>query len=206
MPRIRAVIDELRAQVALGCRILEREDQGDLIWGHVSARDPQGRGIWMKASALGLDEISLEQVILVSWSGEVLEGDHRRHIEYPIHTELMRVRDDVHCVVHTHAPWSVVFASLQAPLRPLSHEPTLFVPPEIARFELTGDLISSPELGARLAAVVGARNAALMVNHGILACGPDVPTGVMTAVILERACRANVRALAAGGPRTWSPD
>ena len=198
--------DELRRQVALGCRILDREDQGDLIWGHVSARDPQGRGIWMKASSLGFDEITAEDVILVSWDGEVLEGDRRRHVEYPIHTELMRAREDVGSVVHTHAPWSVAFASTQAPLRPISHEPTLFVPPEVARFTLTGDLIMTAELGAALAAVVAGRNAALMVHHGIVACGGDVPAAVMTAVLLERACRANMRALASGGPKTWSDD
>lgn len=200
------MIDELRGQVARGCRILEREGQGDLIWGHVSVRDPEKRGVWMKASALGFDEVTAEEVILVSLQGEVLHGARRRHVEYPIHTELMRARPDVDCVVHTHAPWSVAFASTQAPLRPLSHEPTLFVPPEIARFTLTGDLVVTAELGAALAQAVGRRNAALMVHHGIVACGPDVPTAVMTAVLLERACRSNTRALSAGGPHTWSED
>lgn len=200
------MIDELRQQVALGCRILHREDQGDLIWGHVSARDPEGRGAWMKASALGFDEITAEDVILVSWQGEVLHGARRRHVEYPIHTELMRARPDVGAVVHTHAPWSVAFAATSAPLRPVSHEPTLFVPPEIARFTLTGDLIMTAELGAALAETVGERNAALMVHHGIVACGVDVATAVMTAVLLERGCRANMRTLGAGGPQTWSPD
>ena len=95
----------------------------------------------MKASTYGFEEIGPEQVILVSWDGEVLEGNGRRHIEFPIHTELMRARDDVHCVVHTHAPWAVAFASTQQPLRPISHEATLFVPPEVARFTKTGDLI-----------------------------------------------------------------
>src|SRR6266850_7241916 len=114
--------DELRDQVALGCRILHDEDQGDFVWGHVSARDPEGRGVWMKASTFGFDEIEREHVILVSWDGEVLEGGHRRHIEYPIHTELMRAREDVGAVVHTHAPWAVAFASMQQPLRPVSHE------------------------------------------------------------------------------------
>jgi L-fuculose-phosphate aldolase len=203
---MRAMTYELREQVALGCRILDREDQGDLIWGHVSARDPQGRGIWMKASSLGFDEIAADHVILVSWDGEVLSGEGRRHAEYPIHTELMRSRADVHCVVHTHAPWSVAFASTQQPLLPLSHEPTLFVPPDVARFTLTGDLILTAELGASLATTVGERSAALMVHHGIVACGSDVPTGVMTAVLLERACRANMRALAAGGAKSWSSD
>lgn len=192
--------------MALGCRILGVEDQGDFVWGHVSARDPDGRGVWMKASTWGFEEIGPEQVILVSWDGEVLEGDGRRHVEFPIHTELMRTRPDVNCVVHTHAPWSVAFASTGHPLRPISHEPTLFVPPDVARFTKTGDLIMTRELGADLAGTVGDRNAAFMLHHGIVTCGGDVVTGVMTAVLLERACRTNVRALSAGGPKSWSSD
>lgn len=198
--------DTLRRQVAAGCLILDSEDQGDLIWGHVSARDPAGRGVWMKPSSFGFDEITPEHVILVSWEGEVLEGAHRRHIEYPIHTRLLAARPDVSAVVHTHAPWSVAFASLQVPLRPISHEPTLFVPPDIARFTQTGDLIMTDALGDDLAAAVGDRNAALMVNHGLVTCGGDVATAVMTAVVLERACRTNLRAYSAGGPKTWSSD
>ncbi len=202
----RETIAELREQVALGCRILDLEDQGDLVWGHVSARDPAGRGIWMKASTFGFDEITSDHVILVSWEGEVLEGVHRRHLEYPIHTRLMQAREDVRSVVHTHAPWAVAFASTQTPLRPISHEPTLFVPPDIARFTKTGDLIVNDALGDDLAATVGDRNAALIVNHGIVTCGRDVISAVMAAVLLERACRTNMRALAAGGPKAWSSD
>ena len=201
-----STLEELRAEVALGCRILALEDQGDLIWGHVSARDPERRGIWMKASTLGFEEIGSEQVILVSWDGQVLEGSGRRHAEFPIHTELIRARSDVGSVVHTHAPWSVAFASTEQPLRPVSHEATLFVPPGVARFTETGDLILTRELGESLASAVGGRNAAFMVHHGIVTCGPDVVTAVMTAVLLERACRTNIRAIAGGGPKTWSSD
>jgi L-fuculose-phosphate aldolase len=200
------VLEELRDEVALGCRILAAEDQGDFVWGHVSARDPGGRGVWMKAAGWGFDEIGREQVILVGWDGEVLAGDGRRHIEYPIHTELMRVRSDVNSVVHTHAPWSVAFASTGRPLRPLSHEGALFVPPDVPRFTRTGDLIVDAGLGADLAAAVGQQRAAFMPNHGIVTCGVDVTSGVMAAVLLERACRTNIRAIAGGGPTSWSSD
>jgi L-ribulose-5-phosphate 4-epimerase len=199
-------MEGLRDDVALGCRILGLEDQGDLVWGHVSARDPEGRGVWMKAATLGFDEIGPDDVILVSWDGEVLEGGGQRHAEYPIHTELMRARADVGAVVHTHAPWSVAFAATRQPLRPVSHDGTLFVPPDIARFTKTGNLILTAELGSALAATVADRNAALMVHHGIVTCGGDVVAAVMTAVFLERACRTNLRVLAAGGPQTWSSD
>jgi ribulose-5-phosphate 4-epimerase/fuculose-1-phosphate aldolase len=198
--------DELRDQVALGCRILGLEEQGDFVWGHVSARDPDGRGVWMKASTWGFEEIDRRRVILVGWDGEVLDGDGRRHAEYPIHTEVMRARPDVNAVVHTHAPYAVAFASTEQPLRPVSHEATLFVPPEMARFTKTGDLILTRGLGEDVAAALGDRNAAFMVHHGIVTCGADVVSAVMAAVLLERACRANIRAIAGGGPKTWSRD
>jgi L-fuculose-phosphate aldolase len=200
------VTDDLRAEVALGCRILALEDQGDFVWGHVSARDPDGRGVWMKAATLGFEEIRAEDVILVGWDGDVLEGEGRRHAEYPIHTEVMRARPDVAAVVHTHAPHAVAFAATGQPLRPVSHEATLFVPPAIARFTETGDLILTRALGESLAGTLGGRNAALMVHHGVVTCGPDVTTAVMTAVLLERACRTQLRAAAAGEIRTWSSD
>ena len=196
----------LRDDVALGCRILATEDQGDFVWGHVSVRDAEGRGVWMKAAGFGFDEMTATQVILVSWDGEVLEGDGRRHVEYPIHTELMRARADVQSVVHTHAPWAVAFAATAEPLRPLSHEGTLFVPPDVARFTLTGDLVTTQLLGGELARTVGDRNVALMPHHGLVATGGDVQSAVFNAIFLERACRNNMRALMAGGPKTWSND
>jgi L-ribulose-5-phosphate 4-epimerase len=199
-------IAELREEVALGCRILALEDQGDFVWGHVSARDPEGRGVWMKAATLGFEEVGPDDVLLVGWGGEVLEGAGRRHAEYPIHTEVMRARPDAASVVHTHAPNAVAFAATEQPLRPLSHEATLFVPPDVPRFTKTGDLILTSELGADVAATLGERPGVFLVHHGVVTCGADVPTAVMAAILLERACRAQLRAGAGGGARTWSSD
>ena len=80
------------------------------------------------------------------------------------------------------------------------------MPPEVARFTRTGDLILTAALGADVAAAVGDRNAAFMLHHGIVTCGPDVVTAVMAAVLLERACRTNIRTIAGGGAATWSSD
>lgn len=195
---------DLRRLVSLGCRVLGAADQGDLIWGHVSARDPEGRGVWMKASGLGFEEVGPEQVLLVSWEGEVLEGQGRRHVEYPIHTEVMRARPDVGSVIHTHSPAAVALGSLGVPLRALSHEANLFVPPDIARFTDTGDLVLTAELGARLALALGDRNACLIVNHGIVVAAADVQTATVTAYLLDRACRMQLTVMSAGGLASWS--
>jgi hypothetical protein len=60
-----------------------------------------------------------------------------RHIEYPIHTEIMAARPDVGAVVHTHSPTACAFAALDVPLRPLDHAGSLFCYPDIPRFTLT---------------------------------------------------------------------
>jgi L-ribulose-5-phosphate 4-epimerase len=198
--------DQLRNAVSLGCRVLAVEGHGDLVWGHVSARDPDGRGVWMKPAGLGFEEVGPDRVILVGRDGEVLAGEGRRHLEYPIHTEVMAARPDVGSVVHTHAPHAVAFAATGQPLRPISHEGTLFVPPDIARYTESGDLIVTAEMGASVVAVLGERNAILLVHHGIVTVGSDVAAAVMTAVLLERACRTQLLAAPAGGPASWSDD
>jgi L-ribulose-5-phosphate 4-epimerase len=198
--------DDIKTEVSLGCRVLGAEDQGDLVWGHISARDPEGRGAWMKAATLGFEEVGVDDVILVDRSGEVVAGQGRRHAEYPLHTEVMAARPDVNSVVHTHSQPAVALGATGTALRPISHEGNLFVPPEMARFTKTGDLILTPELGRDVAETLGDRNAMLLVNHGILTVGPDVPTAVVTAVLLDRACRTQLMAMSAGGWATWSDD
>ena len=109
-------------------------------------------------------------------------------------------------MVHTHAPDPVALAATGHPLRPISHEATLFVPPPLARFTQTGDLILTADLGRDVAAALADRNALMLVNHGIVTVGPDVPTAIMTAVLLARACRIQLTAMSAGGWATWSDD
>lgn len=199
-------MNEIRELVALGCRVLGSAGQGDLVWGHLSARDPDGRGVWMKASTWGFEEITADRVLLVGPHGEVLDGDGRRHAEYPIHTEVMAARADVGAVVHSHSAAAVALAATGRPLQAVSHEGTLFVPPDIPRFTETGDLILTPELGRSLAAALGDRNAALMVNHGVVVAAADVPTAVVTTVLLDAACQMQLQVLAAGGAAHCSSD
>lgn len=190
----------------LASRVLGAEDLGDLVWGHASARDPDGRGVWMKASTYGLEEVDADRVLLVGWDGEVLSGEGRRHAEYPIHTEAMLARDDVGGVVHVHAPHAIAFSATGLPLRPVSHEGCLFTPPGVPVFDETGDLILTSALGAAVARRLGPHPAAFLRNHGIVTVGPDVATATVVALLLERACRIQLLTLSAGGDLLASSD
>jgi L-ribulose-5-phosphate 4-epimerase len=197
---------ELRDQVALGCRILAGTGHDDFVWGHVSARDPQGRGVWMKASTFGFEEITAEQVILVGFDGTVVSGEHPRHVEWPIHTEVLRARPDLGSVVHTHPPHSIALAAAGQPLLPISHAGTLFVPPEVPRFTRTAELIVTHELGRDVASTLGHLHALFLVNHGIVTAGRDVPDAVIRAVLLEKAAHQQLLTDAFGGARRFSDD
>ena len=185
-------------------RALAAAGLSDMVWGHAAVRDPDGRGLWMKASGWGFEEVDADRVLLVSPDGEVLSGAGKRHIEYPIHAQIMLRRPDVGCTVHTHAPALSAFACLDTPLRPISHDGVLFSDPQLPRFIRTGALIATAELGAALAGTLGEARACLMPSHGAVTAGPDAATAVMYAVLLERACRTQLMALAAGGPKAWS--
>lgn len=189
-----------------GSRALAAAGQADMVWGHVSVRDPEGRGVWMKSAGWGLEEIDDGKIVLVSPEGDVLHGDGRRHIEYPIHTEIMARRAEVGAVVHTHSDAANAFSALDVPLRPLSHAGSLFSYPDVPRFTLTGGLISTPALGQALADALGPAPACLMPQHGLVAVGKDVPSAVMTAVLLDRACRTQLMAMAAGPLTRWGSE
>lgn len=197
---------ELRELVAQGCNILSANGHDDYVWGHVSARDPEGRGIWMKAATYGFEEITADHVILVSFSGEVLEGRHPRHSEWPIHTEILRAREDANAVVHSHPVHSIAVGASGKALRPLSHAGTLFVPPELPRFTKTANLIVTPGMGVDVADGLGKEHAMLLVNHGIVTVGKDVRDAVIRAVLLEKASHQQVVTYAMGEPAHWSDD
>jgi L-fuculose-phosphate aldolase len=190
--------------VVRASRALAFAGLSDLVWGHASVRDPDGRGVWMKASGWGFEEVDAERVLLVAPSGEVLDGAGARHIESFIHTAIMDRRPDVGCVVHTHAPALAAFASLDEPLRPISHDGVPFA--RLPRFTVTGGLIATADLGRALAETLNDAHAVLMPHHGAVTAGPDPAAAVMYAVLLERACRTQLMAMAAGGPRTWSDE
>jgi L-ribulose-5-phosphate 4-epimerase len=195
-----AVIEE----VVQASRALAAAGLSDMVWGHAAIRDPEGRGVWMKAAGWGFEEVDADRVLLVSPDGEVLSGAGRRHIEYPIHTEIMRQRPGVGCTVHTHAPALSAFACLDVPVLPISHDGVLFCDPPVPRFTRTGALIATAELGAALAEALGGAPACLMPSHGAVTAGPDAAAAVMYAVLLERACRTQLMAMAAGDPKVWS--
>lgn len=195
-----------RKDLVTACHILAAHGHNDFVWGHAAVRADDGSGIWMKPSGLGLDEVTLDDLVLVGWDGTVLAGTRKRHAEYPIHTRIMQRREDVGATVHTHIESVTEFSSLDTPLLPISHEACYFAPLGVPAFQETADLILTDELGDALAESVGDAHAGFLTGHGMVTVGSDLVEAVMAALLLDRACTKQLAAIAAGGPRVWTSD
>jgi L-fuculose-phosphate aldolase len=195
-----AQLDEL----CLAHRILAVEGHEDRTSGHVSWRDPDGRGFWMKRSHIGMDEVrGAEDLVLVDFDGEVLAGSGNRHYEWPIHAEILRLRPEVMAVGHTHPFYSQIFASTDEPLHPIGKEGAWF--DDQPKFQETCSLIRTPELGVRVAETLGDADAVFLMAHGIAFTGATVRECTMVGIYLEAAVRAQVTIAMTGFRYKW-PD
>ena len=199
-----AMIDVQLDELASAHRFLAAEGHEDRTSGHLSWRDPHGRGFWMKRSHIGMDEaMGAADMILVDWDGKTLAGDGSRHFEWPIHAEILRARPDVHSVGHTHAFYSQIFASTNEPLRPIGKEGAWF--DDQPKFQETCSLIRTPELGVRVAQTLGGSDAVFLISHGVAFVGSNVRECTMVGIYLEAAVRAQCTIAMTGFSYMW-PD
>ncbi|MGC2046526.1 MAG: class II aldolase/adducin family protein [Pseudolabrys sp.] len=202
MPRSRAAKSAVTGRHfrlwSVAYRILDMEGHTDLTQGHLSIRDPDGRGFWMKRTGIAFPEIKgRDDFVLVDLAGNRLAGKGGVHGEFPIHAEIFRSRPDVNAVGHTHPFYASVFSACLEPLRAVAHEGSN-LNGTVTRYTGTSNLIDTPELGRDVAKALGAAPAVLMKNHGVAFCGPSVEECVLAGIFLERACHAQLVVGASG--------
>jgi len=194
-PTLRSELD----RVATMCRVLEMEGHGDMTLGHVSLRDPEGRGFWLKRNRIGLGEVcGPEDFVLVDWDGQQIAGSGGRHSEWPIHSEILRLRPDVTVVAHTHPFHACVLSGFKDELLPYTVDADYFQ--ELPRHIDDVALITTKEEGIALAETLGDSFAVLMSNHGVTFCGTSVEHATCVGIFLEKACKAQLAGASSGLP------
>jgi L-fuculose-phosphate aldolase len=95
----------------------------------------------------------------------------------------------------------VAFSSLGRPLLPVGNDGSVFGDGGVPIFSETTDLIINQERGRAVASCLGGHPALILRNHGIVTAGHCIEEAVWLALKLERACRVQLLAEAAGGPK-----
>jgi L-fuculose-phosphate aldolase len=197
--------DELKHQLILAGRVLVAQGQDDFTRGHISFRLPDAPArFFMKPHSVGLDEITFENILTIDLDGNVVAGTARRHSEVYIHSEIFKLRPDVHCVIHSHPPYCVALSATGRPMRCYSQGGALFNE-ALGVYTDTINLIRTPAMGAGVAKALGPHRAVLLKNHGVVATGASIAEAVVGLIMLENAAMVQMIAEAAGDPAPEFP-
>jgi ribulose-5-phosphate 4-epimerase/fuculose-1-phosphate aldolase len=180
---------DIRHTMIWAGRVLVLEGQDDFTRGHISFRHPaQSDRFFMKSHGVGLDEITEDNILTLSLDGEVLAGSGRRHSEFHIHSEILRVRPDVNCVLHTHPPHAVALSNIGGVFEPYSQSAALFVG-GVGEYVSSVNLIRTREMGIDVAEALGGHRAVLLRSHGAVTVGRSIAETVIGMIMLENAAR-----------------
>lgn len=199
-------ISHVLHEVARAHRILELEGHGDMSMGHLSYRDPFGRGLWLKRGNLALSEVEGDDFILIDFDGNVLEGQGLRHLEWPMHAEIMRARPDVNVVGHSHPYYATLVAATDLDIGEYNNHGVWFADEGVPRFAETSHIITTVELAKAVVKKLGAADAILLANHGVTFVGADVVTATLGGIFLEKAARFRIDLAASGATVVAVPD
>ncbi|MBV8512679.1 MAG: class II aldolase/adducin family protein [Xanthobacteraceae bacterium] len=192
--------DDAKKKLILAGQVLVDEGQDDFTRGHISLRLPDDSGhFFMKPHSVGLDEITLANILTIDLAGNVVAGTARRHSEVYIHSEVYKARPDVHCVLHTHPPYAIALSASGSPLKCFSQPSALFYN-SLGTYDDTINLIRTSEMGIRVAQALGGGRGVLLKNHGIVVAGPSIEEVVISALMLENAAQIQMIVEAAGNP------
>lgn len=200
--------NEIKQKLILAGKVLVAEGQDDFTRGHVSVRLPDDPSrFFMKPHSVGLDELTMENILTIDLDGNVVAGTARRHSEVFIHSEIFKVRADVQSVIHTHPPYSVALSASGRPLMCYSQPSALFFE-ALGVYTDTIALIRTPAMGKGVAAALGPHRAVLLKSHGVTVIGASIEEAVINVIMLETAAKVQMIAEAAGngGPEFRRAD
>ena len=205
--------DDLRARIAKACRVLGKMELTRALRGHISARIPGTDRIFVRArgpAENGVRYTTDDEIVEVGFDGKPVAGmpkGLRTPSEIFIHTEILRARPEVNCVIHLHPPTVVLFTVTGVPLLPIygAYDPqglgiALEQPPTYEK----SVLINTPELGRELTAAIGTKRACLMRGHGITTAAASIEEASVIALGLNELATLNYQARLLGTPQPIS--
>jgi L-fuculose-phosphate aldolase len=189
--------------LAAACRILAREGHESGLAGQVTARGEEPGTWWTLQFGYGLDEATAERMVLVDEDLKPLRGG-RANPGVRFHVWIYRQRPEVCAIVHTHPPHASALAATGAPLK-IAHMDASMLHGTAHLPEWPGVPVADDE-GRIISGALGEAKTILLANHGLLAAGSSIEEATYLAVFMERACRMQLLAAAAGGVREVKPE
>jgi L-fuculose-phosphate aldolase len=170
--------------------------------GNVSARMQDGN-ICITPSSIDYRAMELEDLVIISPKGEVVEGVKGPSSEKALHLACYDAFPEVGSVIHSHPVYATMFAVARVPIPACIDEFTVYVGGEVAVTEYAPS--GTDAVGENAVKCLGERGAALLANHGMVAVGKDPANVLHVTAMVERAAMIVCGVQALGGPHSL-PD
>lgn len=187
--------------------ILEAVEQGLIhgTSGNIAMRDPDERNIvaitpsGIPYKGMTTDDIAI-CVMKEDGTNEWIDGNFKPSSELPMHTAVMRAREDVNATVHTHSMFATIMAMGDSPeLRPITPPQCEFTPVGIVPFTMPG----SNDVADKVVEALGEKGRACLIkNHGMFTCGKDMKGAMHATVYTEEMAQTTYYAKVLG---TYEP-
>lgn len=199
---------EERSLIADACRVLANRGLADGILGHISLRvDDESFLVRCRGPGeRGLGYTVTEDIRLVRFDGtEAAPGELDGWSvpnELPLHTAVLRARDDVAAVVHAHPPRIVATDLAGIAIRPIvgafDIPGTRLAAGSVPVYQ-RGVLVRNHSLAAEMIAAMGERPVLILRAHGITSVAPTVEQAVLQAISVDTIAGLSLDILSAGG-------
>lgn len=171
-------------------------------WGNVSGIDRERGLVVIKPSGVAYDKLTIDDMVVVDLTGNVVEGDLKPSSDTPTHLWLYKQFPGIGGIVHTHSTWATVWAQAGKGIPALGTTHADYFYGEIpctrpmtneeiqGAYELeTGKVITETFRFLDPLQMPGV----LVHGHGPFAWGKDPANAVHNAVVLEEVAKMAAR-------------
>jgi ribulose-5-phosphate 4-epimerase/fuculose-1-phosphate aldolase len=194
---------QIRCDLAALYRLVAHHRWTDFIYTHLSARLPGPEHHFLiNKYGVNFQHMRASDLVKIDVDGNIVEetrGLSSRDVNaagFTIHSAIHMAREDLMCVIHTHTPAGIAVSAQKDGLLPLSQHACKFYG-RLAYHGYEGIALDLDERD-RLVADLGQHKAMILRNHGLLVGGTSIPEAFLYIYMLERACAAQIDALAGG--------
>ncbi|MEH7392270.1 L-ribulose-5-phosphate 4-epimerase [Bacillus sp. JJ1503] len=190
------MLSELKEAVLEANLQLPKYNLVTLTWGNVSGVDRENNLIVIKPSGVPYEELKVEDMVVVDFNGNIVEGKLRPSSDTPTHLVLYKAFPAIGGIVHTHSAWATSWAQAgrSIPVLGTTHADYFYgdIPctRKMTEFEILGDY--EIKTGLVIAETFQKQQldpeqipGVLVDGHAPFVWGKDTSKAVENAVVLE---------------------
>ena len=192
---------DLRIELAACYRIFDMLGWSEVIYNHITAKVPGSEGHFLiNPYGLHYSEVTASNLVKVDVAGNIVEPTD--FIVNPagmlIHSAIHSVRDDAHCIGHTHSDAGMTVACQRDGLR-IDNFYSVLLYKQVAYHDFQGLTVDNNEK-EDLINSLGSKNMLILRSHGLLTCGQSVAAMFFNMLSLQRSCEIQVSVDMTGKP------